>query len=274
MPLAHDQRELDLQYSPSSRVADIGVYLTEYAARSARARERLDARLGVRYGPRPGQRLDLFPAGGDGTPTLVFVHGGYWQELSRHESSFLALDLVPRGVSVVALGYGLAPAHPLPDIVAMVADGIRWVCAHAPGPVYLAGMSAGAHLVMMALLEAGWHRGGVEPSGAILLSGVYDLEPLRGTYVNRALGLDPATARACSPIHGVRAGLAPLVVARGENETDEFARQQAAFVAAVRAAGGRVTDLVVPSRNHFDLVFDLGDPETALGGHLVRMIST
>lgn len=260
------------------------VYLHEYAVRSAAAREQLEVRIGVRYGPRSEQLLDFFPAGREGAPMLVFVHGGYWQEVSRHVSAFMALDLVPRGISVAALGYGLAPAYTLPEIIAMVADGIRWICRNtgqlsgAPGAVYLSGCSAGAHLIAMSLLdEPGWARCRMRPSdaigGAILLSGVYDLDPIRRTYVNEPLRLDEDTARACSPLHNLRAAaFPPLIVARGENETDEFGRQQADFVAAVRALGGRVTDFVAPSRNHFDLAFDLGIPETLLGGAVARLI--
>ncbi|GIJ09819.1 alpha/beta hydrolase [Micromonospora andamanensis] len=283
MYLTYDQRALDIQYSPSSRVADINVFLREYAERSAQARDRLDVLSGVRCGPRPEQLLDYFPAARPGGPLLVFIHGGYWQELSRLESSFMALDLVPRGISVAALGYGLAPTYGLPEIVDMVAEGVRWICRNAcqlpasPRSVYLSGCSAGAHLAVMALLDtSGGQRDGDRPdravAGAILLSGVYDLEPVRRTYVNRALGLDPGTARDYSPMRRLPAVLPPLVVARGENETDEFGRQQAEFVEAVRACGSRVVDLVVPSRNHFDLAFDLGVPGTMLGDSLTELI--
>ncbi|MFI6763460.1 alpha/beta hydrolase [Micromonospora sp. NPDC050417] len=283
MYLTYDQRSLDIQYSPSSCVPDINIFLREYADRSAVAREKLDVRSGVRCGPRPEQLFDYFPADSDGGPLLVFIHGGYWQELSRIESAFMALDLVPRGISVAALGYGLAPAYRLPEIVDMVAEGVRWICGNvsqlpaSPGAVYLSGCSAGAHLAVMSLLdESGWRRDGKRPdhevAGAVLLSGVYDLEPVRLTYVNKPLGLDAQTARACSPLHRLPSALPPLVVARGGNETDEFGRQQAEFVAAVRAGGGQVADLVVPSRNHFDLAFDLGVPGTALGDSLTELI--
>jgi arylformamidase len=90
--------------------------------------------------------------------------------------------------------------------------------------------------------------------------------------VNEPLGLDADTARACSPLHHLGPALPPLVVARGENETDEFGRQQDEFVAAVRELGGQVTDLVVPFRNHFDLAFDLGEPESLLGDSVARLI--
>ncbi|MEU3058847.1 alpha/beta hydrolase [Streptomyces subrutilus] len=277
---------LDLDYSPSSLVPDLDVHLARYAADSARARETLPAHLDLPCGPLPEQRLDLFPAADPGAPLVVFVHGGYWQELSRSEAAFAAADFVAAGVSFAALGYGLAPGYGMRAITAMAADSVRRVCAGrarlpgAPSAVHLAGHSAGAHLVASALLDtAGWRAAGLdaaaEIASATLVSGVYALEPLTGTYVNDALGMDAAEARELSPLLRLTAGAAalpPLVVARGERETAAFGRQQAEFAGAARAAGADVAELVVPGRHHFDLPFDLGRPDTALGAALARRI--
>ncbi|GAA3299065.1 alpha/beta hydrolase [Streptomyces cinereospinus] len=268
---------LDREYSPSSRVADLDVHLARYAADSARARADLPVRMGVPCGPLPEQRLDLFPAPDPRAPLFVFVHGGYWQELSRSEAAFAARDFLAAGFSFGALGYGLAPRHRLRDITAAVSDSLLRIGtgrAHlpmAPRAVHLGGHSAGAHLVASALLDAD----GPPPSGtfasATLISGLYDLEPLRHTYVNDALGMDVDEARECSPLHRMPTRLPRLVVALGENETDAFTAQHHRFVAAAREGGTEVTDLVVPGRHHFDLPFDLADPDTVLGAAVLGM---
>jgi arylformamidase len=72
--------------------------------------------------------------------------------------------------------------------------------------------------------------------------------------------MDADSARRNSPLFALPDRLPPLVVAVGEHETDEFGRQHADFVAAARARGADVRDMVVPGRNHFDLPFDLGSP--------------
>ncbi|MEU6439222.1 alpha/beta hydrolase [Streptomyces sp. NPDC047046] len=266
-----DRTALDLEYSPSSRVPDLGTHLARYADDSARARAVLPARLDVPCGPLPEQRLDLFPAPDPHAPLFVFVHGGYWQELSKSEAAFAARDFVAAGISFAALGYGLAPHHRLPAIMAAVSDSL-WRLATgsvplpvAPAAVHLGGHSAGAHLVAHALIEAGGRGEAGAFASATLVSGVYDLEPLRHTYVNDALGMDAAEARACSLLDRLPTGLPPLVVALGENETDAFAAQHRRFVAAARERGAEVSDLVVAGRHHFDLPFDLADPGTALG---------
>jgi arylformamidase len=265
--------DLDREYSPSSRVDDITVYLAEYARRSAAARAAHGFRR-LRYGPRSVQVLDYFPPSRAGAPLMVYVHGGYWQELGVGDSSFAAPDFLDAGWGFAALGYGLAPRFPLDEIVTMVREGLWWLAGNAArlpgatGEIHLSGSSAGAHLVAMALLDDRWPGGAHAAdvfAGATLLSGVYELEPLCSTYINHALGLDIAAATRNSPVLRLPGRLPPLVVAIGENETGEFTRQHQEFVAAARPCAAALTEFVVAGRNHFDLPFDLGVAGTRLG---------
>jgi arylformamidase len=276
------ERELlDREYSPSSRVRDMRAHLREYAMRSARVRVTLPWTEHA-YGRGPAQRLLFFPVAEPRAPLLVYVHGGYWQELSKEDSCFAAPHFLARGVSFAALGYGLAPAHRLDEIVAMIRDGVGWLWANAaelgvdPARIFLSGSSAGAHLVAMCLLD-GWLPAPLRPSdvvrGAVLLSGVYELEPLRRTYIGEAIGLTGAEAARNSPLRHLRGPLPPLIVARGGNETDAFADQHEGFVRAATAAGAAVTDLVVEPRNHFDLAFYLGDPASPLGRATLALLA-
>lgn len=268
-----DQAELDVQYSPSSRVADIGFYLDEYALRSRAARELLPVRT-FHYGPSQAERVDFFPARQPGAPLHVFVHGGYWQQLSVAEAAFAAPAMVRAGCAFAALGYGLAPDHDLDTIVAMVRRGLYWLSRHAAAlgvaqdGLHLSGHSAGAHLVAMSVLTGPWPDGRATAdavASATLLSGIYDLEPIRHSYVNAPLRLDAEAAARNSPVHHLRGCPPPVLVARGGQETAEFGRQQDEFVAALRAHGFAVDDLVVAHRNHFDLPFDLAAPDSLLG---------
>ena len=244
--------------------------LDRYRTESAAARDRLACEPDVPYGPAPTETLVFFPATRRPAPLHVFVHGGHWQELSKEDSCFAASAFVDAGAGFVALGYGLAPAHPLEAMVDSVRRGLNWLREHAgelgtePDRLYASGSSAGAHLVAMALATTPTG----EPAtvaGACLLSGAYDLEPVRHSYVNDAVGLTEASAYANSPLHHLPLHTTDVIVARGAAETEEYGRQHAMFADALRTRGARVVDLVVARRNHFDVPLDLGRPDTVLG---------
>lgn len=272
--------ELDRQLSPSSCVASLDAYLREYASRSAAARRALDLRRNLRYGPHADERLDYFPAADRDAPLHVFVHGGNWQAVTKEDSAFPAPDFVGAGVGFVALDYGVAPAVGLDAMVAMVRRGVRWLLAHADAlgfdrsRLQLSGASAGAHLAAMAVVPDDHDDGPALASalaGLVLTSGLYDLEPVRRSYINEALDLDAAAARRNSPFRRLPAKLPPVVLARGGLETDEYVRQHDLMKAALSGRAPLV-EVVEPHRNHFDLTYDLGARGTQLGDAVLAQI--
>ncbi|MGH3792560.1 MAG: alpha/beta hydrolase [Pseudonocardiaceae bacterium] len=262
-----DKATLDREYSPSSCVRDLRPYLEWYAGGSAEARRCHRVLTGLRYGDRPAETLDFFPASQPAAPLHVFVHGGYWQELSKNESSFMAPGFLAVGAAFAAIGYGLAPAHRLDEIIDMVRTALRWLVGNAvalgadPRRIHVSGSSAGAHLVAMALLP-GDVRDAV--AGVTLLSGVYDLQPLVYTYINDNLGLTREAALRNSPLFHLPERVPPVVLARGGIETSEFIRQHEQMAVAL-AGRTTVVEVVSPTRDHFNLPCDLADPGTALG---------
>jgi arylformamidase len=281
---------LERDYSPSTCLdapMTVEGLLDAYRTESERARAIVPPRT-YSYGSLPSERLDVFAAG-PGSAAHVFVHGGYWQELGKDDSSFPAPGFVNRGISYVAVDYGLAPEFTLDRIVEQVRAAIGWVHAHADelgvdaNQLVVSGSSAGAHLAAMAALTD-WPARGLpaEPiSGMVLLSGIYDLDPLVDTYINDAVGMDHAAAARNSPLlHVPRADPAsgrtpsariPAVVAWGEHETDAFKRQSTAFAQAWQQSGNPVTRLEAAGRNHFDIVHDLADVATPLGAVVARL---
>lgn len=104
------------------------------------------------------------------------------------------------------------------------------------------------------------------PIGAvILLSGVYDLEPLIYTTINEKLGLTRQEAQHLSPLHSTPTRICPAIIEWGENETAEFKRQSFEFARWWRSGDNDVKAGEVLNRNHIDLPFDLGDPLSPLG---------
>ncbi|MFE7896739.1 alpha/beta hydrolase [Streptomyces sp. NPDC057424] len=264
---------LDRAYAPSHLVPSLRHYLDDYAARSAEARRAPGVRTGLRYGPGSAEKLDFWPGRPGPAPVQIFVHGGNWQELTERSSAFAALAFRRAGAAFAAVGYGLAPATPLDEIVAAVRRCVRWIHEHAAGlgvdprRLHLSGTSAGAHLAAMALVPAGPREPDAAGllAGVTLLSGIYDLEPVSRSYVNEALRLDADAVRRNSPPDLLPDGLPPVVLARGGVETQEYVRQHDLMAEALRRRGALADNVVEAHRNHFDLPYDLADPATSLG---------
>lgn len=269
--------EREREYSPSSCLpdGDYGPFVVEYRRRSDASWSAVEAHpdvvtTTVPYGDAASHTVDVaVPTGGAPGPLIVFVHGGYWQELSKLESRFAAADCVGRGRAFAAVDYTLAPHATLDEIVDECRRAVRALSVEADGlgvdasRIVVAGSSAGAHLAAMMATDPDRPSG--VPAGLVLVSGVFELEPLIGTSVNDAVGLDRIAALRNSPLLLDVAGFPPTVLAVGSDETSEFAAQTDAFARHLVAAGVRTSVLEVDGRNHFDVVLDLGDPSTTLG---------
>jgi len=276
-PLAERERE----YSPSSCVAAIEPFLDEYVARSRDAETRLRCRKNLLWGERPDETFDYFPAASADAPLLVYIHGGYWQELSKEESLFAAPDCVGNGIAYAAIDYTLAPRASVGTIVEQCRRAIASLHRQAAAlgfdarRIYVAGSSAGAHLTAMLLMQ-GWQAAyGLADdvvAGAVLLSGVYDLEPLMGTYIDAPLHLTDADVAALSPLRLKAGRPVRTIVAWGENETAEFKRQSREFAAALVSAGFPVSAFELAGTNHFDIVFGLAQRGSVLGDATLEMI--
>jgi arylformamidase len=276
-PLAERER----QYSPSSCVAAIAPYLAAYAALSRAAEGQLRCQKNLLWGERADETFDYFPARSAAAPLLIYFHGGYWQELSKNESLFAAPDCVANGIAFAAIDYTLAPRAALGTIVEQCRRAIASLYRQAATlgfdarRIYVAGNSAGAHLAAM-LLVAGWQTAyrlaDDVVAGAVLLSGIYDLEPLLGTYIDAALHLTDADVAMLSPLRRKLGRPVKTIIAWGENETAEFKRQSRAYASALVGSGFPVSAFEVAGANHFDIVIGLVNRANVLGAATIELI--
>jgi arylformamidase len=274
--------ERERQYSPSSCVAAIEPFIDAYIARSREAEKQFRCRKNLPWGERPDEIFDYFPAASAHAPLLVYFHGGYWQEHSKDESLFAAPDCVANGIAFAAIDYTLAPRATVGTIVEQCRRAIASLHRQAATlgfdarRIYVAGNSAGAHLAAM-LLVAGWQAGyGLADdavAGAVLLSGIYDLEPLMGTYIDAALHLTAADVAELSPVRLKMGRPVKTIVAWGDNETDEFKRQSRAFVPALAGSGFPVSTFELAGTNHFDIVFAMVNRASVLGEAVIELIN-
>ncbi|MYA87379.1 MAG: alpha/beta hydrolase [Boseongicola sp. SB0662_bin_57] len=256
--------------------ADMPGFAEAQAEMSMRSRETATlpgARFDVAYGPRPRQRLDVFPAG-TGTPAHLFFRGGYWRLGEKEDRRFPATAWIPRGVAWIVPNYRLAPEASLPGILEDAQAAFDWVISNAETcgidrkQVHLSGNSAGAQLAAMVAARTAPEN----VASLTLISGLYDLQPLLEEEPNGWLNLDVETACAMSPVHHLPPPELPVTVSCGGAETEAFRLQSREFAEALRANGNPVDHFESPGQNHMEIITEIGTPGTPVFAALERRL--
>jgi arylformamidase len=258
-----DRAALDAAYNNRAVVPDWQGYLDRWRARSEAIYAARPVLRDMRYGSGPRQRIDIFPSGRRGAPAILFLHGGYWQWNDKEGQAFVAEGLLAHGFDVAIGEYSLAPEARMPTICAEAHAMVDWLADELParglggGGLYLSGISTGAHLMALAL-------GHAAARGALLISGIYDLEPIRLSTLNDAIGMDEGEARTFAPLHAVPSRTAPAVIAFGADERPEIRRQSADYAACLEALGRRARPMPISGCDHFSVLESLADPSGVL----------
>ncbi len=267
------QSEFDAQYNPSLALSDPDAPGQHYMAMAARARATLPCMLDVPYGPTREETLDIFPAAQPKAPVFVFIHGGYWRALSSKTFSGVALGLQARGITTVVINYALCPRVTIDEIVRQTRAALAWTLRNIqqyggdPGRVAIGGHSAGGHLTAMALQTAWADDYGLAQDpfvAALPFSGLFDIEPLRFSYLQPQIQLDDGIIRRNSPAFLVRPCKTPVWITWGGAESTEFARQSELYHQAWQAAGNPSELRAIPGANHFTVIGGLEDADSAV----------
>ena len=277
-----EQSHIDAQYNPSIALSDPSVPGKHFVAQSAIARATLRHTLDVPYGPTVHETLDIFPADQPHAPVFVFIHGGYWRALSSKEFSGVALGLHQRGITTVVVNYDLCPHVTIDEITRQVRAAVAWtlrnIAYHGGDPerVAVGGHSAGGHLSAMCL-QTDWARDYGLPKdplkAALCISGLYDLAPLRFSYLQPMIQLDSGTIERNSPGFMVRPCKTPAWITWGGAETTEFARQSQLFHTAWRAQGNTGDLKAIEGANHFTVIAGFDEPDSALCNWLAQSLA-
>ena len=256
-------------YNNGGAVNDSAALNAAREAASAAFRAAHPEHLDLRYGPRERNTWDLFPASDPKARCLVFIHGGYWQRNSKEQFANLIGGPYARGWAAALPGYTLAPDATMTDIVGEIRASLDWLAEHGPphgiaGPIVLSGWSAGGHLTAMCLDHPGVVAG-------LAISGLFELGPIRDTYLNERLRLTDAEIASLSPLR-LPAVQKPLAIAYGTAELPPLvsdSRDLHALRAAVHAPGVLIP---VAGANHFTIVHELRDAEGLLTRQLMLLM--
>lgn len=252
------QEERDLGLNNGVAVTGSADIVAGWERHSAEMRTRHPDHLDLRYGPRERNRIDFLKAREKG-PTLLFIHGGYWQHRAKEVFALFAEGPMAHGINVALIGYTLAPDATLDQIVAEIHAGIDFLATQLPalggdaGGIVVSGWSAGGHLTSMALSHPRVRAG-------MAISGIYDLEPVRHSYLNAKLGLDEAMSHRNSPMMQAGGAMKPLSLVVGSAELPLLRKQTADFAGHRAGYGLPVTYEEIPGANHFTIMDEMVSP--------------
>ena len=270
--LDYTQAELDAAYDQRVWAPNREEIVAWYGEESAKVRARLPHQRSVPYGTGNDETLDIFPPKAKtGTPIHVHIHGGRWTLFTKDEESFIAPVFVDAGAAYVVPDFSSIPKGRIPDMVAQVRRAIAWVYRNAasfggdPERIHVSGHSSGSHLAGVALLTDWQGEFGLPADivkSALLVSGMFDMRPVilsaRSSYVK----LSGAEILELSAILRPEDFNVPVTLVYGEKETPEFRRQPTVFAEALAAAGKPARLIEVPGANHFEILRQLGEPQS------------
>jgi arylformamidase len=256
---AMSQQDRDLGLNNGVAVSGSIEMVAGWEQRSTEMRKRFPDHIDLRYGPRERNRIDFLKAA-DKAPTLLFIHGGYWQARAKEVFTVVAEGPMAHGINVALIGYTLAPDATLDEIVAEVHSGIDYLSGQLPGlgaagdGIVVSGWSAGGHLTSMALSHP-------NVRGGMAISGIYDLEPIRHSYLNEKLKADEAVARRNSPMMMAGGPLKPLSLVVGSAELPLLRKQTADFAGHRAKHGLPVAYEEIPGADHFTILHEMMSPK-------------
>ncbi len=213
----------------------------------------------IEYGRAGGETLLLdahIPDGPGPFSAVILVHGGGWTGgdksggTSKGYMAPLHEPLTEAGIAWFSINYRLAPQHIFPAPVEDVETAIRWVKAHAaeyridPKRIALSGESAGAHLVVAAVVRA---DEATRVAAVVPIYGRYDLTQFKpdaaiggGIAALSGHKIFNAEARAllekASPLQQVKSGLPPFLLLHGTADASVPFQQSVMLLEKLRAA--------------------------------------
>jgi arylformamidase len=260
----YNQPALDNQYNNRLNVPDHETHIQRWELLSREAEQKYRVIKNIPYGELPAEKLDIFPSENPDSKTFVFIHGGYWYKHTAADFYFIAEAFRSYGITTVLIDYPLMPAYPMDQLVTSCKRSIHWLRQNLPAfhgnpdQVYVSGHSAGGHLAAMMMTDHTFIK------GVCAISGLYNLLPVRLSYVNEIIRLDTDSAARNSPVNLSPAVSCPLVLAVGANETAEYLSQSRELHENWTRQNIKTELLEIKGADHFSILGTMPDHSSPL----------
>tara|TARA_B100000686_G_C16786454_1_gene975564 strand:- start:251 stop:1114 length:864 start_codon:yes stop_codon:yes gene_type:complete len=271
-PKLLSKAELEWHYNPRVTVPNLEPYMKLRSEANNAALRNFRRIPDLRYGPNPNELLDIYPATSMNSPTLVYIHGGYWRAGYKEDWAFVAGPLVKNGITTAVVSYDLCPTIDLDGIVSEIHRSLVWIYENIktyngnPDNIFISGSSAGAHLCAM-MLGMDWgtqSRPANLIKGSVLITGIYDILPVLEISVNNDIRLNHDAAVRNSPLHKPPRNNGPLVAIFGGDEAEGWKQESMKYAGMCNANRIKCELTEIDDQNHFSLGTLLGDESSLL----------
>lgn len=264
-------------------VPEFEAIAAETAQRSRALASRATMRRDIAYGDTPRAVLDLiFPDNpAPGAPLHMFIHGGYWRSGEKADHTCVAEPVLAAGGIAAIVEYDLMPGTRLGAIVTQIRQAARWLADNAAGfgadPARLtaSGHSAGGHLASLLAAtapgEAPVHL--LPMRGLMMVSGIYDLSEIPGSFLRHENRMTTDEARDYSPLSATHHPVPVRIIALGQEETAPFHQQAQALHERLTGTNHASELLIEPGLNHMNVVLALSDIHHPLGDRLRALVA-
>jgi len=265
-----DQQSLNDAYNNHKAVPESEAIISHWIERSKAFRDSHPQYLDISYGPLERQKIDYYSAGPN-TPVVIFIHGGFWQAYSKNDFACFAEAYLKEGISVAMVDYPIAPDASMDQIVASSNNAVVFISQHIsewggnPNNVLLSGWSAGGHLCITSMKS-------MQVKAAVAISGIYELEPLISSFINKKLQMDLAMAKRNSPLLHLPTGNTPIDLFVGGGELSGMREQTFHFAEQLKVCKYPVVLTEIPGKNHFEMLNQFGAPEGLVHRRIVSVI--
>lgn len=276
-----DQAALDAAYDQSVWAPNQTLIAERRSAAAAEAKARLQPSRHS-YGETEIEAFDFYSCGAKPAPIVIFIHGGAWRSGMAATFAHLAETFMSGGAHVAILDFNNVDeaGGRLETMAEQVRRATAFIVKNAKqlggdGRIFICGHSSGSHL-SSCVVTTDWAEFGLPQnciSGAILMSGMYELEPVRRSKRSTYVRFTDETVEKLSAMRRLDRILCPLIVAHGTCESPEFQRQARDFTDALAKAGKSVRFIAVKGANHFEMMEQLHNPFGFIGRPALEMIA-
>jgi arylformamidase len=228
------------------------------------------------YGDSDLEGFDFYPGSDGVAPVRIFIHGGSWRNGTSQTVAHLADTFCAAGAHFISMDFIQidAAGGNLLTMVQQVRSGVAWIYRNAEkmkidrSRFFVSGHSSGGHLCGCVSVTD-WAKDYGLPadilSGSVLMSGMYELEPVSLSARREFVNFTPETIEQASSIRHLQHLHCPVVVGYGLDESPEFQRQSREMYDALVKAGKQAELIALDGTNHFEMLESFHNPHSFLG---------